>query len=152
MKTQQIRNHIAGLALAFTLTLGSGLIAADNPAKGDAPVGGESAPASEVTPNNRRLPFHGKLTSVNPQAKTITLTYSTGDKVFHITPHTEILKHEKPAKLEEADLGEQVSGAYVRNGDRAELTKLNLAKKSEGKSDEVKKAGHSSKKAKEKMQ
>ena len=152
MKTQQIRNHIAGLALAFTLTLGSSLIAGDNPTKGESPVAGVSAPSSEVATNNRRLPFHGKLTSVNPQAKTITLKYSTGDKVFHVTPHTEILKHEKPAKLEEADLGEQVTGAYVRNGDRAELTKLNLAKKTEDKSEGVKKAAHTGKKSKEKMQ
>ncbi|MBI3870019.1 MAG: hypothetical protein HY299_15965 [Verrucomicrobia bacterium] len=151
MKTQNIRTCVAGLVLAATLTLTSGLMAADSAAKIEPPRAGESAPPNEAPSNVRHLPFHGKLTSVDPHAKTITLTYTTGDKVFHLTPHTEVLKHEKPAKLEDANLGEQVSGAYIRNGDRAELTKLNLAKKSDDKPEGSKKGGRA-KKSKDKAQ
>ena len=39
----------------------------------------------------------------------------------------------KSAKLDEAVIGDSVSGAYVRNGERAELTKLNLARKADDK-------------------
>ena len=137
---------VARLALAVTLTLTSALMAAETPIPQDPPQAGESAPSPDAHSVSRRLPFHGKLTAVDPKANTITLTYSTGDKVFHITPHTEILKHEKPAKLDEAQLGEQVSGAFVRNGDRAELTKLNLVKKSDDKAEGPKKAAHASRK------
>lgn len=130
MKTQQIRTWVAGLILAASFNLNPGLQAADSPAPDHTPA--VESPAGETPPGSpRRLPFHGKLAAVDSDAKTITLRYTTGDKVFHLTPHTEILKHEKAAKLEEAVIGEQVSGAYVRNGERAELTKLNLARKSD---------------------
>ncbi len=132
MKTQPIRTFVAGLILAASFNLNPFLHAADSPLQ-DAPPAAADTSASETPAGLRKLPFHGKLAAVDAEAKTITLRYTTGDKVFHLTPQTEVLKHEKPAKLDEAVIGDSVSGAYVRNGERAELTKLNLARKADDK-------------------
>ena len=51
-------------------------------------------------------PFHGKLAAVDQTAKTIKL----GESTFLITSQTKIMKAGKPATLEDAVVGEEVSG------------------------------------------
>jgi len=54
-------------------------------------------------------PFHGKLLAVNKNAKTI----SVGKRVFQITSETKMKKAGRPATLQDAIVGEPVSG-YVK--------------------------------------
>ena len=54
------------------------------------------------------LPFTGKLTGLDKQAKNITV----GERVFQITSETKITKAGKPATLEDGTVGEEVGGAY----------------------------------------
>ena len=58
-----------------------------------------------------RMPFHGKLKAVDKTAKTITY----GETTLQITSDTKILKDEKPATLDDAMIGEPVSGTYKKN-------------------------------------
>lgn len=147
MKKQHIPYIMAGLLLSASLYLIPNLSAADSVAS---PTGiGSVQKDSEKSSEGRKLPFHGRLSAVNGKEQTITVNYSTGDKVFHLTPETKILKFEKPATLEDAVVGEQVSGAYVKQGDRAELTKLTLAKAAESGSEGGKKHSKASKHLKE---
>jgi hypothetical protein len=75
-------------------------------------------------------PFHGKLKAMDKAAKTITV----GNRTFHITSDTVINKAGKPATLNEAVIGEEVSG-YVKPNDQGNLvaTKLNIGPKVEPK-------------------
>ena len=137
---------MAGWALALSLNLNSNLMA-----EGTAIPPEKTVKSGEVTksPDGRKLPFHGKLSSVNADQKTITLTYSTGEKTYHLTPDTLILKNDQPTTLMEAEVGKQVSGAYIRQGDRMELTKLNLTQRTDSSEEKPRKARKEARKAKE---
>ena len=66
----------------------------------------------------RAIPFHGTIDSIDKQANTL----KVGQRVFQITANTRIMKHNKPASLNDAKAGEEVGGAYRENADK----KLNL--------------------------
>jgi hypothetical protein len=137
MKKTCIMYLIAGLVLGITPILNTAAVAAHAPG-GDAPGLGQPEPPAAAA--GHKLPFHGKLGSVNEKEGTITVTYSTGDKVYHLTPHTEIFRNDQPAKLGDAVVGEPVSGAFHKTGDRMELTKLTLGKHGDAKDGAGKKA------------
>ena len=120
---------IAALLLGTTAPLT--LLRAPPAWSADAPPPGHGTTATGESRGAQphKLPFHGKLKAVSEADKTITVSYTTGDKVYHLTPATEVLKHEKPATLADAVIGEPVSGAFEKSGDRLELTKLQLARK-----------------------
>ena len=71
-------------------------------------------------------PFHGKLASMDKSAKTITV----GKRTFQVTSDSKIKRADKPATLEDAVVGEAVSG-YVKANDSGQLvaTTLNLGPK-----------------------
>ncbi|MBL9171667.1 MAG: hypothetical protein JNN07_28315 [Verrucomicrobiales bacterium] len=136
MKKQHIKYIIAGLIMSVSLTIQPLAVAAEkedskNKTTSTEVEGGK--PDTDRSAEGRKLPFHGKLGSFDMKEKTITVVYSTGEKVFHVTPDTEIRKYDKTATLDEAVVGEQVSGAYIKQGDRSALTKLTLAKHAEPK-------------------
>ena len=81
-------------------------------------------------------PFHGKLAGVDKTAKTITV----GKRTFHITSESKISKLGKPATLEAAVVGEEVSG-YIKTGDDGKLvaTTVHLGPKAETKNSQTKK-------------
>ena len=54
-------------------------------------------------------PFHGTLTAVDKNAKTITV----GKVTYQITSETKIKKNDKPATLEDGVIGEEAAG-YVK--------------------------------------
>ncbi|MCU0785067.1 MAG: hypothetical protein MUF81_13670 [Verrucomicrobia bacterium] len=89
---------------------------------------------------DRGIPFHGKITAVDKTAKTVTV----GERVFLVTAETRIKKLGKPAKLDDAVVGEEIGGTYIK-GDDGKLTaktlrfgpKPEVAAKAEGK-DEAK--------------
>jgi hypothetical protein len=69
-------------------------------------------------PAARALPFRGKITAVDKQAKTV----KVGERTFQITADTKIAKVGKPATLDDATVGEEVGGSYREGADK----KLNL--------------------------
>ena len=81
-------------------------------------------------------PFHGKLAAVDETAKTITV----GKRTFQITSESKISKAGKPATLEAAVVGEEVSG-YIKTGDDGKLvaTTVHLGPKAETKTSQTKK-------------
>ena len=60
-----------------------------------------------------RGPFHGKLGAVDKGAKTITV----GERTFQITSDSKLSKGGKPATLDDAVVGEEVSGNYQKSDD-----------------------------------
>src|SRR6266700_3328681 len=81
-------------------------------------------------------PFHGKLAGVDKTAKTITI----GKRTFQITSESKISKAGKPATLETAVVGEEVSG-YIKTGDDGKLvaTTVHFGPKPETKTSQTKK-------------
>jgi hypothetical protein len=80
---------------------------------------GTNAPAAsnQTTPAKPKkhdsLPFHGKLSAVDTNAKTLTV----GTLTLQITSDTKITKDGQPATLSEGVVGESVGGAYKKTAD-----------------------------------
>lgn len=145
--TSLITSTVAGLVLGVTCTLTPAARAADpaGPGSPSAPAVSPAHAAADKESTGRKLPFHGKLAAFSESDHTITLTYSTGEKTYHLTPGTEIFRNDKPAALSDAVIGEPVSGAYHRNGDRMEITKLTLGRKADATEPHAKPVKHSKK-------
>ncbi len=88
--------------------------------------GAEKKPPTDKKPSAG--PFHAKLTAVDRAARTITV----GKRTFQITSETKFNKMGKPATLDDAVVGEEVSG-YVKPNDDGKLvaTKVNLGPKAD---------------------
>ena len=90
----------------------------------------EKSAAPETKPATKRKPgegpFHGKLAALDKAAKTITV----GKRTFRITSSTRIKRAGVPAALDNAVIGETVSG-YVKLAEDGKLvaTTLNLGPK-----------------------
>lgn len=69
---------------------------------------GQKAPAAK---KNKALPFHGKATTVDTNAMTLTV----GTLNFNITSQTKITKDGKPATLSEITVGDALTGSYKKN-------------------------------------
>jgi hypothetical protein len=70
-------------------------------------------------------PFHGKLASMDKTAKTITV----GKRTFHITSESKLLKAGKPATLDDAVVGEEISGGFRTEEGKMVATKVNIGPK-----------------------
>jgi hypothetical protein len=97
---------ISILIAAFAATAALPVMAADE------------KPAKEAAPAARAIPFRGKIAAVDKSAKTI----KVGERTFHVTSDTRIVKAGKPATLDDATVGEDVGGAYRESEDK----KMNL--------------------------
>jgi hypothetical protein len=83
------------------------------------PVNAQDAkPADKKEAPARAIPFRGKISAVDKQAKTV----KVGERTFQITADTRIMKAGKPATLDDATVGEDVGGAYREGADK----KLNV--------------------------
>jgi hypothetical protein len=67
-----------------------------------------AASGDTAKPKRDTAPFRGKVASVDKEAKTFTV----GQRVFLINDDTKIVKNGKPAKLEDAVVGDDVGGVY----------------------------------------
>jgi hypothetical protein len=74
-----------------------------------------------AAPASRAIVFNGKLDAVDKQAKTIKI----GERVFHVTSTTRIIKDSKPATLDDAKVGDDAAGQY-REGDDKKLNLVSL--------------------------
>jgi hypothetical protein len=108
MKTSIIRFSLLGF-------LAAAMASASDPLLGQT-ISTNKAPAEKkaTSPANTEKaakggPFHGKLAAVDKVAKTIVV----GKRSFQITSETKIKKAGKPATLDDAVVGETVSG-YVK--------------------------------------
>lgn len=74
----------------------------------------KSAASEKAAPKGERaIPFRGKVGAINKTAKTVTV----GERVFHITAETRIVKGGKPAKLEDGVIGDEIGGSYRKAED-----------------------------------
>ena len=104
------------LIAAFTSFSAPRSIGADKPVPAEKPAA--KAP--------RSIPFHGKVASVDKDAKVLTV----GERKFHAASTTKIIKAGKPATLSDATVGEEVGGAYREvEGGKLELVSLRIGPK-----------------------
>lgn len=82
------------------------------------------------------LPFHGKVSALDNDAKTVTV----GKTTYQITSETMLTKGGKPAILEDGKVGDEAGGSYKMEDGKKVALKLRFGPKpeTEGKS---KKAG-----------
>jgi hypothetical protein len=87
----------------------------------------EKAPIEEKkTTKAKAIPFRGKLAAVDKEAKTLKI----GDRIFHVTSATKIMKAGKPATLDDAMIGEDVGGQYrAIDGGKIEALSVRLGAK-----------------------
>jgi hypothetical protein len=91
-------------------------VAADKPAPAE--KGEKKAP--------RHIPFHGKIGAVDKEAKTL----KVGERTFHVTATTKIVKAGKPASFDDATVGEEVGGSYQSaEGGKLEVMSLRVGPK-----------------------
>ncbi|MCE0521492.1 MAG: hypothetical protein LV480_01100 [Methylacidiphilales bacterium] len=77
------------------------------------PLDGQTT-TTPPAPKVKKIPFHGKLLSVDPGAQTITIAGKT-PRVFHLTSTTKITDGSgNPSTLSEAVVGEDVGGSYIK--------------------------------------
>lgn len=74
------------------------------------------------------LPARGKVAAIDKAAK----TFKVGERVFHITAETRITKAGKPAKLEDAAVGEEVGIYYKREGEKMIALTVRFGPRPEG--------------------
>lgn len=99
--------------------------------KKDTPRSSVPAIAATAKPATQRIPFNGKIVAVDVTAKTIKVATRT----FQVTSATRISKNGKPATLEEATVGEQAGGQYIKAADgKLELVSLRVGAKPDAKS------------------
>jgi hypothetical protein len=104
--------------------LSTGLLAAAMvlaPALGLAQEKPKAPPGSNAeekpAPAARPIPFRGTVAAVNKGAKTVTV----GERVFHISSETKVVKNDQPATLDDVSVGDVIAGNYLK-GDDGKLT------------------------------
>lgn len=128
-----MKKLIASLFICAAATFATvNLTAADKPTdKPAAPEKGEKKGGKSAEKKaERSLPFRGKVTAVDKDAKVLTV----GERKFHATSTTKIMKAGKPAILTDAQVGEEVGGAYREvEGGKLELVSLRIGPKPDDK-------------------
>lgn len=102
---------ISILVAAFAATAALPVMAADE----------KPAEKKAAAPATRAVPFRGKIAAVDKSAKTI----KVGERTFHVTSETRIVKAGKPSTLDEVKVDEEVGGAY-REGDDKKMNLVSL--------------------------
>lgn len=88
-------------------------------------------PAADAA--SKPIPFHGKVTAVDPAAKTFSIKGKEKDRVFHMTDKSSVVgKDGQPADLAAIPVGEEVRGSAVKTGDDWEARKVTIGAKDAG--------------------
>jgi hypothetical protein len=132
-------NHRLFLAagLLAALTLSAATAGALEKPKPLLPAAGEKAPepgkapaADKSAAPSRPLPFHGKVTAIDPAGKSFSLNGRDKDRVFAVTDKTVVVgKDNSPAKLSAIPLGEEVRGSAIKAGDKWTAQKVYIGAK-----------------------
>jgi len=67
------------------------------------------------------IPFRGQVGSVDPSARTVTLSGKKRDRVLHVTDQTRIEREGKAASLGDIRPGDQARGSLVKEVDGREV-------------------------------
>jgi predicted extracellular nuclease len=93
------------------------------------PVNAQLTPATKTSPSprpaaspaakvaTRPMPFHGKVSAVDQNAKTFTVAGKQASRVFKVTENTTITKAGAPATMADIAQNEVARGSYLRNAD-----------------------------------
>jgi hypothetical protein len=82
------------------------------------PLASASAAASPSTsPSNRPVPYHGKISAVDPSAKTFTIAGKTDSRVIKVTETTRIMKDSGTGTMSDLQPGAMVRGSYWKKAD-----------------------------------
>ncbi len=111
MKIQIIRPITIGLLTALVAIASPSLGAAD---KGPLPD------AVEKGKRNDRIPFRGKINSVDKTAMILVLEGKEKKRTIKVTSQTRMTKAGKPATLNDAIAGEEVAGQSIKTTDGKE--------------------------------
>ena len=110
----------------LTAGLAGPAFAADEPKK--------DQPAAEGKKKGGGIPFKGKISAVDKTAMTLSLKGKEEDRVLHITSQTRLNKAGKPATLDDATVGEDVTGQYKKgDGDKLEAVSIFIGPRPEKK-------------------
>lgn len=100
----------------------------------------EAAESGASAKKKGALPFHGKVSAVDTEAMTVTLTSQT----FKISSETKILKQGKPATLVDITVGEKITGQYKKDeAGTLNATVIHIGGKGDNGGDKKKKADKS---------
>jgi hypothetical protein len=108
----------------------------------------KAAASSTKSSTDRKLPFHGKIASVDKAAKTFVI----GTLTFQVTGESEITKNGKKATLDDANTGELAGGSYKDVGGTLEVQKMRIGPKPEGEAKAGENAAKPESKGKKKKQ
>lgn len=126
MKKTLVQSLAVALVLALAGVVATPSLAQEKAEKGKGEGKEKKAPST--------IPFTGKITAVDKDAKSITLS---GEKarVIHITAKTRLTKGEgnQPADFEDAKVGEQVGGGYREADGKKEATTVHFGARPPGK-------------------
>jgi hypothetical protein len=112
------------------------------------PLGAQTTPGTATSPaasphetaspaaspaKTRPIPFHGKASAVDQNAKTFTIAGKTTSRVFKVTDQTEITKGGNAATMSDITESEEVSGSYWKHDDGSlEAKTVKVGAKAEG--------------------
>ncbi|MCW5556330.1 MAG: hypothetical protein KIT22_00545 [Verrucomicrobiae bacterium] len=105
---------VASLAAVMWMSLPPSIARAEE----GAPVPSES-PRKEAPKGG--IPFRGQVGSVDPSARTVTLSGKKRDRVLHVTDQTRIEREGKAASLDDIRPGDQARGSLVKEADGREV-------------------------------
>ena len=106
----------------------------------DKPAAGAAATAA-ASPAKKGTPFHGKITSVDAAAKTITLEGKEAQRVVMVTDSTKLKKAGGAATWDDLKVGEEVGGSFKKTDDgKMEALTLRVGPKPEKKKKKEKEA------------
>lgn len=115
---------IAGLVLSSPLAT----FAAEK--KTEKPAGDKPATEKPAAESGKPVPFHGKVTAVDPSAHTFSLKGKEKDRIFDVSEQTTIVgKDGAAAKLEAITVGEEVRGSAVKSGETWHANKVTIGAK-----------------------
>lgn len=115
MKTKS--SLVIGLCIA-TLALCAPLAAsAKSKATASPAPAASAAPMMDKTAKVRSIPFHGKIGTVDANAKTFTIVGKEKTRVIKITDQTKITKQGADATMKEVVADEEVRGSYWKKDD-----------------------------------
>jgi hypothetical protein len=126
MKKSILRLAVLGL-LSTAIAFAPAQALAQEKKNDDAAAEKKDAP-KEGKKKREGLPARGKVTAIDKAAK----TFKVGERVFHINAETRITKAGKPAKLEDAAVGEDVGIYYKKDGEKLVALTVRFGPRPEG--------------------
>jgi hypothetical protein len=107
MKINSSKLNLPGLLAAALLAMPVLVSAQD--ANTNAPAASDQTTTTKPQKHGV-IPFHGKLSAVDANAKTLTV----GNRTFQVTADTKMFSNGEPAALSDGVVGEPVRGAYKK--------------------------------------